>query len=168
MKGAFIILALMPALAGAEIYKCTGADGKVNLTDRPCAGQVAVEVVNLPPPPETGLQRRLRFEAEQRALEQKKQDDLIQQLRGTTELLKKESERQKALYARRIAQEGLRIGMTFKEVNDHPVWGMPRKVNNTTNSSGIRSQWIYPVSVTNEFDVIYLYFKAGRLSTIQN
>ena len=32
MKGAFIILALLPALAGADIYKCTGADGKVNLS----------------------------------------------------------------------------------------------------------------------------------------
>lgn len=159
---------LLSQAANGEIYKCTGADGKVNLTDRPCVSHENAERVNLPPPPETGIERRLRMEAEQRAAEQRKHDELIRGLRETTEVLKKESERQKALFARRVAQEGLRIGMTFKEVNDHPVWGLPNKINNTTNSHGTRSQWIYPVSVTNEYEVIYLYFRNGVLTTIQN
>lgn len=167
LAGVFGLL-LVSQVANAEIYKCTGPDGKVNLTDRPCLDSAAAEVISLPPPPETGLERRLRMEAEQRAAERRKHDELIRGLRETTVILKKESERQKALFARRVSQEGLWIGMTFKEVNDHPVWGLPNKVNNTTNAQGIRSQWIYPISVTNEYEVIYLYFQKGVLTTIQN
>lgn len=168
MRALLIGLAFLPAMASAQIYKCTGPDGKVNLTDRPCPTEAAAETITLPPPPETGLQRRQRLEAERREAERKKHEALISDLEKTTELVKAVSEQQKALFARRIAQEGLRIGMSFQEVYGHPVWGTPNRVNNTTNANGIRSQWIYPVSVSNEHEVIYLYFVQGVLTTIQN
>lgn len=168
MRSLLVGLLIFPAFASAQIYKCTGPDGKVNLTDRPCAGTDAEETITLPPPPETGLQRRLRLEAEQRAAERKQHEDLLNDLRNTTDLLKAEAERQRAIYSRRIAQEGLRIGMGFQEVYDHPAWGVPVRINNTTTAKGIRSQWVYRVSVSNEFEVIYLYFVQGVLTTIQN
>lgn len=41
MRGLIAALALLPALAGAQIYKCTDAQGRVNLTDKPCNGAAA-------------------------------------------------------------------------------------------------------------------------------
>lgn len=160
--------ALAPTLASAQIFKCTGSDGKVTLTDKPCASTEAAEAIVIPPPPETGLQKRQREQAEQRQADKAKHEKLISDLRATRDVLQAESDRQKALFAKRVAQEGLVIGMSFQQVNDHPVWGLPNKINNTTTAGGVRSQWIYPVSLTNQFEMIYLYFVNGRLSTIQN
>lgn len=41
MRLIIMAVALLPCLASAEIYKCVGADGRVNLTDKPCDGAAA-------------------------------------------------------------------------------------------------------------------------------
>lgn len=168
MRALLIGLAFLPAMASAQIYKCTGPDGKVNLTDKPCPTEAAAETITLPPPPETGLQRRQRLEDERLEAERKEHEALISELEKTIKLAKAVSEQQKAQFARRRVQEGLRIGMSFQEVYEHPVWGAPDRVHNTTNANGIRSQWVYPVSVSSEHEVMYLYFVQGVLTAIQN
>jgi hypothetical protein len=39
------LLLCAPAFAGADIFKCTGADGHVTLTDRPCDGAAEATVL---------------------------------------------------------------------------------------------------------------------------
>ena len=44
----FIFAALMlPALAHSAVYKCTGADGKVGFSDKPCSWAESVEAIDV-------------------------------------------------------------------------------------------------------------------------
>lgn len=171
MRGVIAFFALLPAIAGAQMYKCADAQGGVNFTDQPCNGAAsspeAEITVDLPVLPETGLQRLQREQAEALAAAQEKHKTLINDLGEAAAVLKAESERQKALYLRRIAHEGLSIGMEVQAVIDHPVWGMPARLNKTETAAGVRSQWVYPVSVNNQFETVTLYFTGSKLVVIQ-
>lgn len=56
--------------------------------------------------------------------------------------------------------EGVSLGMSAQDALDSS-WGRPEKVNRTTNSSGVREQWVYGSGS-------YLYFTNGVLTSIQN
>jgi len=69
---------------------------------------------------------------------------------------------QQAAAARIAATLALRspaIGMTPEEVLAGR-WGEPLRVNSTTTKRGVREQWVYASGA-------YLYFRNGRLETIQ-
>ena len=51
-----------------------------------------------------------------------------------------------------------RIGMTQKQA-EASRWGAPDSINSTMDASGVREQWVYGNN--------YLYFKNGRLTSIQ-
>lgn len=53
-----------------------------------------------------------------------------------------------------------KIGMTKKEVIKNTNWGEPESVNTTETARTIYEQWVYGQNQ-------YLYFRNGRLSTIQ-
>ncbi|MCA1245009.1 DUF4124 domain-containing protein [Massilia oculi] len=46
LAAALAASAVPPALAGSEIVKCVGSDGRITLTDQPCAGRAST--VRLP------------------------------------------------------------------------------------------------------------------------
>ena len=58
----------------------------------------------------------------------------------------------------RILNGKVRIGWSKKMCE--LSWGKPEDINKTTNSYGIKEQWVY--------DNSYLYFENGKLTTIQN
>ena len=60
----------------------------------------------------------------------------------------------------RRRREGVAIGMTPEEVIASS-WGKPQSVNRSTYSFGVHEQWVY--GSRN-----YLYFKNGKLDSIQN
>lgn len=60
----------------------------------------------------------------------------------------------------RRRREGVAIGMTPEEVIASS-WGKPQSINRTTYSFGVHEQWVF--GGRN-----YLYFKNGRLDSIQN
>lgn len=46
------VCAMTPLIATAQVYKCTGVDGKVEFSDRPCAGATTKqEAVTIDQPP---------------------------------------------------------------------------------------------------------------------
>lgn len=56
---------------------------------------------------------------------------------------------------------GVRLGMTTEQVLKESNWGKPNSINRTTNSAGIREQWVYKYPN-------YLYFHNNVLVSIQN
>lgn len=65
-----------------------------------------------------------------------------------------------------IKSERLDIGMTTEMVR--LSWGNPRKINPTITKYGRSAQWIYGVySAYLDTQPTYLYFKNGKLTTIQ-
>lgn len=58
-------------------------------------------------------------------------------------------------------KKGVVIGMTADFVKKCTSWGKPDSVNRTTNTYGVREQWVYG-------HTSYLYFKDGVLTSIQN
>lgn len=72
---------------------------------------------------------------------------------------KEEAAAQRAMLAERKKQ-GVSVGMTAEEVLQSS-WGKPSTINRTTTSFGVREQWVYGGNN-------YLYFKNGKLETIQN
>lgn len=74
--------------------------------------------------------------------------------------LKRERAREDAAQRAWKRSQGVRIGMTEKEVLESS-WGKPQRVNRTTTARGIKEQWVY--GGTN-----YLYFENGLLVTVQN
>jgi hypothetical protein len=60
----------------------------------------------------------------------------------------------------RRRKEGVAIGMTPEEVIASS-WGKPQSINRSTYSFGVHEQWVY--GSRN-----YLYFKNGKLDSIQN
>lgn len=167
MRAFFFGAALLAALpAQAEIYKCVGADGKINFTDSPCSANASSEIVELPPVPETPYQRRMRELEEGR----KEHEAAMAELEAESAKRRVQREEERRLlwhkYYARQQGTGLIIGMTSKEVEALPNWGVPDDVNATTTAAGTREQWIY--SVDDEAGRVYLYFDGGRLVAIQN
>lgn len=66
MRVVIMALVLLPGLACADIFKCTGPDGRINLTDRPCNGSVAspAEQVTVKVPQSADAQRAAAADAE--------------------------------------------------------------------------------------------------------
>jgi hypothetical protein len=71
--------------------------------------------------------------------------------------LRSENEKREAL----SKKPGARIGMSAKQVRESTSWGEPEKINRTTSARGTYEQWVYGVGN-------YLYFRNGKLVTIQN
>jgi|BioPla2DNA2_1021312.scaffolds.fasta_scaffold51249_1 tetratricopeptide (TPR) repeat protein len=67
---------------------------------------------------------------------------------------------QRAKEKTKAKSEGVRIGMTEREVRESS-WGDPIKINRTITEYGTHEQWVYD-------NYNYLYFKNGILTTIQN
>ena len=66
-----ILIATLLASPGAmaQLYKCTGPDGKVNFTDSPCKGTEQAQTLQRVPP--QGLDK-MRIELEQHRVDQQK------------------------------------------------------------------------------------------------
>jgi hypothetical protein len=79
------------------------------------------------------------------------------------EAVKVDQERRAKIKARALKPEP-KLGMTKAAVISSTNWGEPVGVNRTQNQSGVTEQWVY------EFDDGrgYLYFRNGRLVTIQD
>lgn len=162
MKGAVIALALLvPTMASAEIYKCTGQDGKINLTDKPCAAGQGAERVVIPPAPETPYQKLMRESAEKKVEHEKEMADI----RARAEKFRSETSSRNW---DRKARKGLAIGMTSAQVVATPAWGSPYDTNVTETAAGRSEQWIYRVDIDNEYERMYLYFRNGVLVGIQD
>lgn len=156
MRGLLLVLLLAAqGAAGAQFYKCTGPDGKVNFTDSPCAASEAVQTLDRVPP--QGLDKVFKDIEDSKAR------------RAENERVWAERERAEAtrLY-RRQAHAGLELGMTASQVRAHPVWGGPDEVNATRLPGLTREQWVYGVDPENEYERMYLYFDNGVLTTIQD
>lgn len=65
------------------------------------------------------------------------------------------------IYERNLAKKpDAKIGMTKNQVRNHTNWGEPNSINKTITAQGTFEQWVYD-------DFQYLYFKNGKLTTIQ-
>lgn len=65
------------------------------------------------------------------------------------------------IYERNLAKKpAAKIGMTKNQVRNHTNWGEPNSINKTITAQGTFEQWVYD-------DFQYLYFKNGKLTTIQ-
>lgn len=65
------------------------------------------------------------------------------------------------IYERNLAKKpAAKIGMTKNQVRNQTNWGEPNSINKTVTAYGTIEQWIYD-------DYQYLYFKNGKLTTIQ-
>lgn len=65
------------------------------------------------------------------------------------------------IYQRNLAKKpNAKIGMTTNQVRNQTNWGEPNSINKTLTAYGTIEQWIYD-------DYQYLYFKNGKLTTIQ-
>lgn len=102
MKGIITLLALLPLLASAEVYRWQDADGNWHFGDQP--PQVQHETMDLKAPPKIGQgervreihQRTLRLrqsvqaeQKEQAALEKKQQDTIARQCKKARARLKR-------------------------------------------------------------------------------
>lgn len=154
-------LALAPLLASAQIYKCTGLDGKVNLTDRPCPASEQSESISIPPPPETGYERIMRESRESRAASKAS-------IAKSEEELRRSRMARESRYRGRQERAGLVMGMTSGEVLELDVWGLPDDKNITDTAKTRREQWIYRVDIDNDYERMYLYFTNGVLTTVQD
>lgn len=160
MRVVLVVLALAPAVASAQIYKCTGPDGKLTLTDKPCAVGEQAEAVKLPPPPETPYDRIMRENREARAASEArsaKREAEMRELRA----------KRLARYWERQERAGLAIGMTSDEVLSLEAWGFPDDKNVTDTAAGRSEQWIYQVDIDKPYKRMYLYFRNGRLAAVQ-
>lgn len=73
--------------------------------------------------------------------------------------LKREREAETRADAARKKREGVTLGMSEADVIAS-AWGKPKRINRSVYSFGIHEQWVYDGSN-------YLYFKNGRLDSIQ-
>lgn len=149
MRLIFSIVLMVPLVASAELYKCTGPDGKVNFTDRPCG------------PSEASKALQVDEVSKARQAEEKKRKDL----RAWTNNYQRERADK---YKQRSYSAGLRVGMSQDEVTSHPVWGYPDDSNTTSTQYGVREQWIYETDLENEYERTYIYFENGVLTAIQD
>jgi hypothetical protein len=164
MRVLIAALALLPALAGAQVYKCTDAQGRVNLTDQPCGardGAVLLSVQPLPSGASTHTAEEVReansaFDREMAARTVKAAEHQA--------LLVKQDE----FYARRRAHIGLRIGMPQSELYTNKDWNFPDDRNVTETARGTREQWVYSADPSNNFKRMYLYFDNYVLTAIQD
>lgn len=161
MRWIVLALVMLPGAASAEIYKCTGPDGKIAFSDKPCSAAEKAEAVRLPAPPESPYERRMREGAQRRA----EQQALLRELNQQAEARRRA---RLSTYAARRAGVGVRVGMTALEVEKLPDWGPPNDINRTTTALGVREQWVYRTDEENEYERVYLYFSNGVLTTIQN
>lgn len=157
MRGLIAALALLPTMVAAQVYKCTDAQGRVNLTDQPCG--VREGAVLLSAQPQTGAPHMDTAE-ERHAFEQK--------------MLERADKREAALSAERMrfynrrSHAGVRIGMSSQDVYSLPDWGYPDDKNTTQTARGNREQWIYSADPNDEFERMYLYFDNDILTVIQD
>jgi hypothetical protein len=148
----------------AAINKCTGADGKVFYTDKPCPSQTKLESSELTP-------------EDKRKIEKEKQD---QKDRAESESIKKElvEYRQNQQTARlvrlkglldkgqitqleyiTIQQKGIFVGMS--ELALRESWGSPSSIN----KGGIGGdQWVYNIGAVK---MNYAYVENGKVTNWQ-
>jgi thioesterase domain-containing protein len=104
-----LITLMLPALAGADIYKCLDSHKKVIYQDTPCAAKTMGKVEAVPPlskEDELRAQRDLeRLKEENRYNDQKRREELKQQ--------QEEARRQEALQARESQTEEFRSGVIY-------------------------------------------------------
>lgn len=154
-----LLLAGLSGAAQAQIYKCTGADGKVNFTDSPCQATEQAQAIDRVPL--QGLDK-MRQDIEQSRAESKRRE---------AEYLARQAERERLerqMYWSRKMHEGLRIGMTASELEDLPHWKHADSYNTTQTAGGVREQRVYRTSYDNEYERMYLYIVNGVLAVIQD
>lgn len=156
IAGALSVLALS---AQAQIYKCTGTDGKVNFTDSPCSSAQQSQTIEHAPP--QGLDK-MRIDLDQRRAESARKQEEHQAWREENE------RKERHLYISRQMHEGLRIGMSQEEVESLPQWRRSDDSNITKTALGVREQRVFRASYDNEYDQMYLYFVNGILTVIQD
>ncbi len=159
MRAMLMAVLFAPLMASAQIYKCTGSDGKINFTDSPCGAETKAEQLESAPP--QGLDKLYIEIKEKRKAHAKwsaEHDAREAQLAG----------RARAKYTSRRMREGLRIGMTEGEVEAIPHWRGAESRNVTETVFGVREQRVFRVSDDNEYEQMYLYFDNGVLTTIQD
>ena len=93
--------------------------------------------------------------------EKKRKDDLAKHRRENPVYYERLEKFKKAYgnWAHTIAMRDVVIGMTCEMCI--ASWGKPNNINTTTNTYGVREQWVYGNSR-------YLYFDDGVLTTIQD
>lgn len=161
MRGLIACLVLLPAIAGAEVYKCTDSQGRVNLTDQPCGVREGAVLLSDKPQPNAPLQKTAAEIDESNAAFD----------RAMAERAAKANERQakvREFYARRKAHTGLRIGMPQSELYTNKDWNFPDDRNVTETARGTHEQWIYSTDPDNKFERMYLYFDNDILTVIQD
>lgn len=153
MRALIIALALLPTISLAEIYKCTDAEGRVNLTDQPCgSGTDGAVLLGGAPQPKEGPtdEERKRLNAE-----------------FDRQIAEREAARSNQYQIRRYHQ-GLALGMSSSEVMQLDGWGYPDDKNTTQTINGTSEQWVYRTDPDNEYEVMYLYFVGESLAVIQD
>lgn len=151
-----LCLLCMATPSWAEFYKCTGANGAVNFTDTPCA-QNSARAETLKNAPLQGLDK-LTKDLEQAG---------IDSARREVEANQREQEFNRRYFYRK-RHLGIRIGMTDEQVLAAGNWGGPDTKNVTETAFGNQEQWIYQADADNEADRVFLYFRRGVLTTIQD
>lgn len=154
-----VTLSAMTLTAQAQIYKCTGADGKVNFTDSPCSSEQQAQTIDRVPP--QGLDK-MRIDLERRQAEHAQFEAEYQAKNAADE------RKERQLYLSRRMHEGLRIGMTEEEVESLPQWRWSEDSNVTQTAGVEREQRVFRASYDNEYEHMYLYFVNGVLTVIQD
>jgi hypothetical protein len=164
MRVLIAALALLPALAGAQVYKCTDAQGRVNLTDQPCGVRDGAVLLSAQPPA-SGASTHTAEEVREAnaAFDRKVAAQKVKEAEHQALLVKQDE-----FYARRRAHSGLRIGMPQSELYANKDWNFPDDINTTETARGKREQWVYLADPSNNFERMYLYFDNYVLTAIQD
>lgn len=129
--------------AHAAINKCTGADGKVSYTDKPCPTQTKLESSELTPEEKRKIelekkaqQERAESGAIQKELDEYRENKRAAKIARLKSLLEKGEITQLEYIT--IQQKGIFIGMS--QLALELSWGKP----STINRAGVGSdQWVY-------------------------
>jgi hypothetical protein len=150
-----IVLALIAAwisfpACSAGLFKCTGADGRIEYSQQPCSGPASQKTVDVPDSQEQAM-RRSHNERLDKALRMKKEYEESGQKERDEKARKEE-------LAKAYEPE---VGMARAEAWKSS-WGTPKKVNRTTTAYGVTEQWVYDCCGR------YVYISKGVVKSIQN
>lgn len=137
---AFFFLLTSCMVSADTIYKCTGPDGRLVFSDKKC--QENAERIDYQHP-ESWQEKRER--------ESREHDQAMAKMRAETEARRAElqasiaeqNRKHRELCSARHDQYGLKIGMSRGDLINHPTWGYPDSISQTTTAGGTTEYFVY-------------------------
>ena len=161
LRYCYLVLLIVAFPASADtVYKCVGADGKSVFSDKACGvGAEAIQYVH----PETYWEKVERERAEQEAKRAAEMKELDQRLAANRKDREKSNREHERRCEARLAQQGLQIGMSKKDIQSSDLWSYPSDTSTTTTAAGVSEHWVYEC---DGYKSVRLLIVNERLSSI--